>query len=216
LGAASTGRMVLSTDFFVPNGAALHQPLKAADLIWSGVLKLSSAPIAIAGLAGALVCLIGSRRRLAALLPLTLLLCAILPLMAFTAGHPFRIRYMVPLVAACGVLAALALEAIPRRLQPWAAAALVAISVWLSPPFSLFAPMPVEAQWETPFRLERQRVSRVLVTRYDHTPILASMGSLAHYMQESSAVGLNIRNFVHEGNGDLWLEALRSPRRSVK
>jgi len=42
------------------------------------------------------------------------------------------------------------------------------------------------------------------------------MGSLGHYMHEASAIGLSIRNFVHEGNGDLWMEALRSPRRSVR
>ena len=76
--------------------------------------------------------------------------------------------------------------------------------------------MPVEAQWETPFRLERQRVSEALRARYDGTPILASMGSLGHYMQESSTIGLGIGNFVHEGNGDLWMEAIRSPRRSVR
>jgi hypothetical protein len=31
-----------------------------------------------------------------------------------------------------------------------------------------------------------------------------------------SAIGLNLRNFLHEGNGDLWIEALRSPRLSVR
>jgi len=138
------------------------------------------------------------------------------PLIAFTAGHPFRIRYMVPLVAACGVLAGVALSALPRRAWSWAAGALVALSLWISPPFSLKSPMPVEAQWETPMRLERQRVTEVLRARYDGTPILASMGSLGHYMQESSSIGLHLRNFVHEGNGDLWTEAVRSPRRSVR
>ena len=63
---------------------------------------------------------------------------------------------------------------------------------------------------------ERDGTGEVLRARYDGTPILASMGSLGHYMQESSAVGLHLRNFLHEGNGDLWIEALRSPRRSVR
>jgi hypothetical protein len=26
---------------------------------------------------------------------------------------------------------------------------------------------------------------------------------------------LHLANFLHEGNGDLWIEALKSPRRSV-
>jgi hypothetical protein len=215
LSVTSTGRWLPSTDFFVPNGEALHQPLTAASLIWNGMLKLGNTPLAIAGLIGAAVCVARSRRRVARLLPLALTMAAALPLAAFTDGHPFRIRYMVPLVAASAVLAGVALSALPRRVQAWAAPALVAVSVWLSPPFSLTAPMPVEAQWETPFRVQRQTVSRALAARYDGTPILASMGSLAHYMHESAAIGLNIANFVHEGNGDLWMEALRSPRRSV-
>jgi hypothetical protein len=38
--------------------------------------------------------------------------------------------------------------------------------------------------------------------------IMASMGSLGHYMQEASHVGFDIRDFLHEGNGDIWLAAL--------
>lgn len=216
LSITSTGRWLPGTDFFVADGEALHKPLTAASLIWDGMLKLSNAPIVIAGLIGAGVCLARARYRSAALLPLALTLTVVLPMGAFTAGHPFRIRYMVPLVAASGVLAGVLLSSLPRRVQPWMSTALVAACLWLSPPFSLTAPMPVEAQWETPFRLQRQTVTRELQVRYDGTPILASMGSLAHYMHESSWIGLGIGNFVHEGNGDLWLEALRSPRRSVR
>src|SRR5262249_19861191 len=84
------------------------------------------------------------------------------------------------------------------------------------PPFSRDAPMLREAQWETPFRLARRAVTAELARIYDGTPILASMGSLGHYMQESSSIGLEIRNFLHEGNGDLWMFALRSPKRHVR
>ena len=42
--------------------------------------------------------------------------------------------------------------------------------------------------------------------------IMASMGSLGHYMQEASRSGLAIRDFLHEGNGDIWLAALEQPR----
>jgi hypothetical protein len=31
-------------------------------------------------------------------------------------------------------------------------------------------------------------------------------------MQEASRSGLAIRDFLHEGNGDIWLAALESPR----
>jgi hypothetical protein len=41
---------------------------------------------------------------------------------------------------------------------------------------------------------------------------MASMGSLGHYMQELSRAGLRIRDFLHEGNGDIWLAALEGAR----
>jgi hypothetical protein len=40
---------------------------------------------------------------------------------------------------------------------------------------------------------------------------MASMGSLGHYMQEASRAGFDIRDFLHEGNGDIWLAALDHP-----
>ena len=41
---------------------------------------------------------------------------------------------------------------------------------------------------------------------------MASMGSLGHYMQELSGSGLRLADFLHEGNGDIWLTALATPR----
>ena len=41
---------------------------------------------------------------------------------------------------------------------------------------------------------------------------MASMGSLGHYMQETSSAGFAVRDFLHEGNGDIWLAALADPR----
>ena len=46
--------------------------------------------------------------------------------------------------------------------------------------------------------------------------VMASMGSLAHYMQELSHDGFALRDFLHEGNGDLWLAALAHPRDHVR
>jgi hypothetical protein len=45
---------------------------------------------------------------------------------------------------------------------------------------------------------------------------MASMGSLAHYMQELSASGYELRDFLHEGNGALWMAALNGPERYVR
>ena len=60
--------------------------------------------------------------------------------------------------------------------------------------------MVQEAQWDVPFSLGRRNVTACLMRDYRGERILASMGSLAHYMQELSHVGINIRDFVHEGN----------------
>jgi hypothetical protein len=109
-----------------------------------------------------------------------------------------------------------ALVRVKRSASFVAAAALVLVSLWLRPPLDSHAPMVTEAQWETPFRLERQKVTATLVERDDGSPVLASMGSLAHYMHEASGAGFALRRFLHEGNGDLWPEALKSPRRSVR
>ena len=45
---------------------------------------------------------------------------------------------------------------------------------------------------------------------------MMSMGSLAHYMHDLSAQGFRIRDFLHEGNGDIWALALMKPRTVVR
>jgi len=35
-------------------------------------------------------------------------------------------------------------------------------------------------------------------------------------VQETATIGMTVSNYVHEGNGDLWLDALASPRRHVR
>ena len=55
------------------------------------------------------------------LLPIALAAAAALPFFAFLNGHPFRIRYMVPLIAASGALIGVAVGAVPRRARPAAA-----------------------------------------------------------------------------------------------
>jgi hypothetical protein len=87
-----------------------------------------------------------------------------------------------------------------------------------TPPISAQAPMVQEAQWDVPNSLGRQAVTTCLSGEFvrPDDKILASMGSLAHYMQELSWAGFSLDDFVHEGIGELWPEALRSPRRHVR
>jgi hypothetical protein len=45
---------------------------------------------------------------------------------------------------------------------------------------------------------------------------MMSMGSLAHYMHDLSLEGFAIRDFLHEGNGEVWKAAMEyGPRAYV-
>jgi hypothetical protein len=216
LGWGATGRWFVTSGFFVPDNPSFHRPFAAMTEVATSTMALGGVALVVVGVAGALVCLIAARRSIAAALPVALLAAAALPLAAFFQGHPHRVRYMVPLVVAAGALAAYAVAALPRRVQGWAAAALCALVMYQRPPLDAHAPMVMEAQWETPYRLGRRAVSAYLDANYDGTLILASMGSLAHYMQETAAHGLRISNYLHEGNGDLWSAAVARPRLHVE
>ena len=72
--------------------------------------------------------------------------------------------------------------------------------------------MVVEAQWDRVNVAPRHEITKCLKSRYRGESIMASMGSLGHYMQETSHDGFNVRDFLHEGNGDIWLAALNAPR----
>jgi hypothetical protein len=200
----------------VPDNPARGQLTAVLADVLRATRELGGDTLVVIGTVGAIVAVVGafsSARRSILLCPMA---AAALPIAAFYQGHPFRIRYMVAVVVACGVLAGLAIAVVPRRLRVAAAVAVCVASFASRVPWDARAPMVTEAQWETPFRLERQGVSWYLDEQYDDSPILASMGSLAHYMQESASYGLRLRDFVHEGNGDLWLETIRSPRRHVR
>ena len=219
LSRAGTGQWPMSESFFVPDPDLVHQPLVVLRKMTTGVLDLAGLPLTLAGAVGLVLLLVRARSAPRLLIFAAPLAAAALPLVAFYDGHPYRVRYLVPVVLAAAVLAAMALAALTRlsRTMTLAAAVLLVLaSVWAAPPLDRQAPMVIEAQWETPFRIERQRVTAELVGRDDGSPVLASMGSLAHYMHETSHAGFALRRFLHEGNGDLWPEALKNPRKSVR
>jgi hypothetical protein len=213
---ASTGVWFVSSGFFVPDSELLHNLENVLRHLREGVRDLTGRVPVWTAAAGLMVALFMAKRRPAALLPLALG-CAIgLPLMAFYQGHPFRIRYLVPMIVAASALAALAIGALPRRAQMLVAVLFVGCVWWNRPPLDRGAPMIIEAQRESPMRAGREAVTTQLLRRGDHSPILASMGSLGHYMQETAHAGFDLRDFLHEGNGDLWTEALKQPRLSVR
>jgi hypothetical protein len=211
----TTGAWFTASGFYVPDERLLHDPLAVLAVIVVSTVRLGGDVLILPALAGAALCVTGGWRRAEALLPLSLATAAALPVAAFFQGHPLRVRYMVPLIVAGAVLAAIALARLPRRLQPWGAAGLCALSLAVRSPLDDRAPMITEAQWEAPYRQGREAITRYLVATHDGTPILASMGSLAHYMQDASASGFELSDFIHEGNGDLWKSAFAHPDRHV-
>jgi hypothetical protein len=128
--------------------------------------------------------------------------------MAFYQGHPFRIRYMATLVAACALFCGLAVGMLRQYPATILAGVLVGITLIQSPPWRRDAPMLLEAQWDREAAHGRRAVTECLRQRYSGEKIVASMGSLAHYMQDLSRDGFDIADFIHEGNGPLWEHAL--------
>ena len=210
------GEWFLSNGFFVPENKALGDPRLALDEIGWGARMLSGAVLTWAGAIGlALAVAVGlaSRRRADALSVVSLLAMAAIPWTAFLKGHPFRIRYMVPLMAAEAIGAGYLAGVLPaRRIRALGAAALLGLVAYELRPLDASAPMVVEAQWDRPNAPIRARVTACIGQPARGVKIMASMGSLGHYMQEASRSGFAIRDFLHEGNGDIWLAAIERPR----
>ena len=200
--------------FFVPENPAQGRPLDAVSLIVWGLRELSGNGVLAAAVVGAIVLVGGAlfdRRRSACVLPLALLGMAAVPWSAFVDGHPYRIRYMVPLIAVQSICAGVAAGAWVKGRSAMVAL-LVAIAAFELRPMNLSAPMVAEAQWDRPNIQARDAVTLCLQRDYAGESVMASMGSLGHYMQDLSRAGFSIRDFLHEGNGDIWLNALHSPR----
>jgi hypothetical protein len=166
-----------------------------------------------AGVALAVIIGLASRTRADALSVLALLGMAAIPWTAFLEGHPFRIRYMVPLMAVEAIGAGVAAGFVPhRRVRAACAVALLVVAGCELRPLDASAPMVAEAQWDRPNLPVRDRVTACIAQPLGGDKVMASMGSLGHYLQEASRSGLGIRDFLHEGNGDIWLAALEQPR----
>jgi hypothetical protein len=213
LSRATVGSWFVKSGFFVAENPDQTRPFRALASVWWGVHELSSRSLAVIGTAGLLMLLARAfwKRDVAPWVPaLALAGVAVLPWYAFYSGHPFRIRYMIPLIpaAALGVGCAVGLAG---RMKPLIALAAFAALAVAPRPLDPSAPMVVEAQWDRANRAGRAQVAAYLRAHWDGEPIMASMGSLAHFMQELSGDGHRIRDFLHEGNGDIWLAALEYP-----
>ena len=196
----------------MPENKALNDPVMAAAELWWGVRAMTgNLLVLIAGVGAAILIGVGlfDRRRGEALVAASLLATAAIPWAAFYKGHPFRIRYMVPLI----VVEAIGAGALAhgRRTRTAIALTILAAAAYELRPLDMRAPMVIEAQWDRPNVPERARVTACLGQPDSGQKIMASMGSLGHYMQETSRAGFSVRDFLHEGNGDIWLAALQNP-----
>jgi hypothetical protein len=214
----TTGAWFVTGGFYVPDNLATGSVYGAVMTVVYGMRTLIGTPLVLLALAGVLAVLargLSRAEHAASLVVLALVALIALPAYAFFNGHPFRMRYMVAPSVGAAVFAGIALGMLKGR---WRHAATAVVAVWLlatANPMDAQAPMVQEAQWDVPFSLGRRNVTACLEREYRGERILASMGSLAHYMQELSLAGIDIRDFVHEGTLPYWHEAIEAPHGRV-
>jgi hypothetical protein len=208
------GEWLVAGGFFVPENEALGRPAAAAGQLLVGVRTLGGTLTTVIGLVGLLALAargLALRERAAALVAVAPVAAGALPWLAYFEGHPYRVRYMVPLLAAQAIGVGAAASRWGRATPAAALLLMTVAGVELAPTYGA-VPMAVEAQWDVAHAEARQAVTACLERGYDYTTIMSSMGSLGHYMQALSRSGFDLREFLHEGNGDIWLAALDGPR----
>ncbi len=211
----TVGAWFISSGFFVPeNTAAMGHPAVAWRQVREGVYHLSGTAIVWSAYAGALLCIsafLRSRARSSLVLLLALPAAGVLPWYAYYEGHPFIARYGIPMVVGYAAVAGAAIGLLWRPLRAPAAITLLAVAFVQAPPLDRSAPMIAEALRDAANMEGRKAVTTYLARHYDGRVILVSMGSLAHYVQDLSHQGFNVRDFLHEGNDGLWTYAALRP-----
>jgi hypothetical protein len=214
------GTWFVPSGFFVPENKALANGSLALDQVRESVYLLSGTAWVRPAYAAAMVLAVMffmSRRKAPLILVVALAAAFVLPWYAFYQGHPLRVRYGLPLVVACAVITAAGIAAIWKPLRPVLAAGVLMWAFTQSHPLDPQTPLVVESQRDVENMRGRQVVTNYLREHWDGSTIMMSMGSLAHYMQDLSALGMNVRDFLQEGNEQLWVHAAsQGPRGYVK
>ena len=209
------GSWFVPSDFFVAeNVAAIGNPSESWRQIDEGLRLLSGSVLVYAGYVGAalLVWEFARRRgRHTLILLLALGAAAALPMYAYMKGHPFRIRYDLPLVIGAASFAAGGIASLHAWTRIPAAILVLTGAILQAPPFDREAPLVRESQREADAMAGRHTVTAYLREHYDGRTIMMSMGSLAHYMHDLSNAGFDIKHFLHEGNGEIWRFAMLGP-----
>jgi hypothetical protein len=214
LSKVTVGAWLVTGGFFEVDESTLHNIPATVGAVGKGVALLNGGGTSVAALLGlghVLVVGLKTRERASLLIAVALTACVALPLYAFWSGHPIRFRYMVPMTMAIAAFVGLGVGL--QRQGRFVIAGLVMLTSLIeTPPLNGRSPIVIESQRDQSNVVERQRVTACLERWYDDAPILASMGSLAHYMHEASSAGVYIRNFIHEGTGQLWIDSLKCAR----
>jgi hypothetical protein len=211
----TSGYWFVPRDFYVPENEALGQRWLAWEQVRTGAIELSSNRFVRAGVVAMIfvaLTSVFSRRRASLVLVLALTAAAALPWYAYYRGHPERIRYGVPLVAAYSAAIGSAIGALWAPLRLVAGAAVAVSLVRNAHALDRGAPVVAESQRDRENIAGRAAVTNYLAQHYDGSLVMMSMGSLGHYMHDLSAAGLYIRDFLHEGNGEVWPYAFAWPR----
>lgn len=210
------GEWFVSGGFFVAeNTEALGQPLVAWRQIREGLTRLTGTALPLAAYVASALLIwtcIRSSTRASLVLLLALFAAAALPLTAYVQGHPFRVRYDVPLVIACAAVVGAGVALLWSPLRVPAAVMVVVLAMIEAPPLDRTAPLVLESQREAANMQGRRAVTAHLQQHYDGSGIMMSMGSLGHYMHDLSLAGFEIKDFLHEGNGEIWRFAMLQPR----
>ncbi len=210
LSKVTVGAWFVTEGFFVPDQQILGQPRVILEKMLEGIGLLGGTVFVRTSVAASLLVAalaLWRREKSALLIPLMLFAAAALPFYAYIKGHPFRIRYEVPLILAGAMAIGLGVGQL-RRFAPAVALTLAILVVGQTRPLDPQAPMVQEAQADRRYIEGRKRVTQCLAEQYHGETILMSMNSLAHYMQELSAIGIGLSELVHEGNHPIWDTAL--------
>jgi hypothetical protein len=210
------GYWFIPRDFFVPENQALGRPWLAWEQVRESAYQLSNRWLVWGGYLGTAsvaAAFVASRRRATLALLLSLVAAGALPWYAYLQGHPIRVRYGLPLVAAAAALSGAGIALLWRRIAWVAAGLLVVLVTWHTSPLDRQAVLVLESQRDVRNVEERRAITSYLLAHYKgDTPIMISMGSLAHYMQELGRAGFDMHSILHEGNGEAWRYAVLGPR----
>ncbi len=208
---ATTGQWFVTGGFYVPDPKLQGQPMAVYEAIRQGLVALAGPRfVQFTTWSMAIIVIAALLRRSwsSLILPVALVAAAALPFYAYLSGHPFRSRYEVPLILGGALCIGTAVSML-RFAAPLVAIPMLALVMVQAPTFDAeLAPMLIEAQLDRANSFGRRTVTACLQQHYDQSTIMASMGSLGHYMQELSHAGLDLADFLHEGSGPMWAVAL--------